>query len=234
MSAAGRPATPAPRHCRAPPAASCSARRSRPSSPIAIPVRRRTRTIPISRPGGSSSGSAAAVADFMVPLAIGTQTGGSVIRPAAYCGVVGFKPSFGLFPPAGMRINTESPRYGRHHGALGRRHRAVPRGDDGDPLCGAGDAGDRAAARPVPRPALGRRAAGRQGRARERRPNASPPRAPRSARPSCRRNAPKRDEWQTGPRVLRGLAQPHARTLSARGAAEPASCATKRSHSAAS
>jgi Asp-tRNA(Asn)/Glu-tRNA(Gln) amidotransferase A subunit family amidase len=59
-------------------------------------------------PGGSSSGSAAAVADHMVPLAIGTQTGGSVIRPAAYCGVVGFKPSFGLFPPAGMRINTET------------------------------------------------------------------------------------------------------------------------------
>ena len=59
-------------------------------------------------PGGSSSGSAAAVADFMVPLAIGTQTGGSVIRPAAYCGVVGFKPSFGLLPPAGMRINTEA------------------------------------------------------------------------------------------------------------------------------
>jgi Asp-tRNA(Asn)/Glu-tRNA(Gln) amidotransferase A subunit family amidase len=59
-------------------------------------------------PGGSSSGSAAAVADFMVPLAIGTQTGGSVIRPAGYCGVVGFKPSFGLFPPAGMRINTEA------------------------------------------------------------------------------------------------------------------------------
>jgi Asp-tRNA(Asn)/Glu-tRNA(Gln) amidotransferase A subunit family amidase len=44
----------------------------------------------------------------MVPLAIGTQTGGSVIRPAAYCGVVGFKPSFGHFPPAGMRINTEA------------------------------------------------------------------------------------------------------------------------------
>src|SRR5205814_8759589 len=63
---------------------------------------------PAHTPGGSSSGSAAAVADFMVPLAIGTQTGGSVIRPAAYCGVVGFKPSFGLFPPAGMRINTEA------------------------------------------------------------------------------------------------------------------------------
>jgi Asp-tRNA(Asn)/Glu-tRNA(Gln) amidotransferase A subunit family amidase len=59
-------------------------------------------------PGGSSSGSAAAVADFMVPLAIGTQTGGSVIRPAAYCGVVGFKPSFNMFPPAGMHPNTET------------------------------------------------------------------------------------------------------------------------------
>jgi Asp-tRNA(Asn)/Glu-tRNA(Gln) amidotransferase A subunit family amidase len=63
---------------------------------------------PLHTPGGSSSGSAAAVADCMVPLAIGTQTGGSVIRPAAYCGVVGFKPSFGLFPPAGMHPNTES------------------------------------------------------------------------------------------------------------------------------
>ena len=63
---------------------------------------------PAHSPGGSSSGSAAAVADFMVPLAIGTQTGGSVIRPAAYCGVVGFKPSFGLFPPAGMHMNTDS------------------------------------------------------------------------------------------------------------------------------
>ena len=45
-------------------------------------------------PGGSSSGSAAAVADFMVPLAIGTQTGGSVLRPGAYCGVLAYKPAF--------------------------------------------------------------------------------------------------------------------------------------------
>ena len=53
-------------------------------------------------PGGSSSGSAAAVASGMAPLAIGTQTGGSVIRPAAFCGVVGFKPSFGLIPRNGV------------------------------------------------------------------------------------------------------------------------------------
>jgi Asp-tRNA(Asn)/Glu-tRNA(Gln) amidotransferase A subunit family amidase len=58
-------------------------------------------------PGGSSSGSAAAVADFHVPLAIGTQTGGSVIRPSSYCGVYGYKPSFQFFGNAGVRTNTE-------------------------------------------------------------------------------------------------------------------------------
>ena len=53
-------------------------------------------------PGGSSSGSAAAVAAHMVPVAIGTQTNGSVIRPAAYCGVYGYKPSFGLMSRHGI------------------------------------------------------------------------------------------------------------------------------------
>jgi Asp-tRNA(Asn)/Glu-tRNA(Gln) amidotransferase A subunit family amidase len=58
-------------------------------------------------PGGSSSGSAAAVAAGMVPLAVGTQTGGSVIRPAAFCGTYGFKPTFGLIPRSG--VLTQSP-----------------------------------------------------------------------------------------------------------------------------
>lgn len=53
-------------------------------------------------PGGSSAGSAAAVADFMVPLAVGTQTNGSVIRPASFCGVVGFKPGFGQIARTGI------------------------------------------------------------------------------------------------------------------------------------
>lgn len=63
---------------------------------------------PSHTPGGSSSGTAAAIADFMVPFGFGTQTGGSVIRPAAYCGVVGYKPSFGTINCAGLKHLSES------------------------------------------------------------------------------------------------------------------------------
>ena len=66
------------------------------------PSRTRNPHDPARTPGGSSSGSAAAVASGMVPLAIGTQTNGSVIRPAAFCGVVGYKPTFGLIARTGI------------------------------------------------------------------------------------------------------------------------------------
>jgi Asp-tRNA(Asn)/Glu-tRNA(Gln) amidotransferase A subunit family amidase len=59
-------------------------------------------------PGGSSSGSAAAVADFMVPLAFGTQTAGSQIRPGSYCGIVSFKPTFNTIARAGVKPGADS------------------------------------------------------------------------------------------------------------------------------
>jgi Asp-tRNA(Asn)/Glu-tRNA(Gln) amidotransferase A subunit family amidase len=59
-------------------------------------------------PGGSSSGPAAAVADFMVPFALGTQSTGSIVRPASYCGVVGFKPTYDLFNRAGLKPISQS------------------------------------------------------------------------------------------------------------------------------
>jgi len=71
------------------------------------PSKTRNPVNPAHTPGGSSAGSAAAVAAGMAPLAVGTQTGGSVIRPAAYCGVVGFKPSFGAIGRSG--VLTQSP-----------------------------------------------------------------------------------------------------------------------------
>ena len=63
---------------------------------------------PAFSPGGSSAGSAAAVADHMAPAALGTQTFGSVIRPAGFCGTVAFKPTFGLVSRAGVKAESES------------------------------------------------------------------------------------------------------------------------------
>jgi len=90
-------------------------------------------------PGGSSSGSAAAVAAGMVPIALGTQTSGSIIRPAAFCGVWGVKPSFGLVPRTGVLMLSHTL---DHVGALGGTIEDVARtidvmsGDDGiDPAC---------------------------------------------------------------------------------------------------
>jgi len=63
---------------------------------------------PAHTPGGSSSGSAAGVGAGLFPLAFGTQTAGSIIRPAAFCGVVGYKPTFGMISRIGMKIMSDS------------------------------------------------------------------------------------------------------------------------------
>jgi Asp-tRNA(Asn)/Glu-tRNA(Gln) amidotransferase A subunit family amidase len=70
------------------------------------PGKTRNPVNPAHTPGGSSQGSAAAVGAGMVPLAVGTQTGGSVIRPAAYCGIVGYKPSFGAISRSGILMQS--------------------------------------------------------------------------------------------------------------------------------
>lgn len=84
------------------------------------PSRTRNPVVPGATPGGSSSGSAAAVASGMVPLALGTQTSGSIIRPAAFCGVVGFKPSFDLIETGGISV------FARSFDTVGVFARSVP------------------------------------------------------------------------------------------------------------
>lgn len=73
---------------------------------VYAPGKTRNPHAPGHTPGGSSSGSAAAVADAMVPLAVGTQTGGSIIRPASYCGVYGFKPTHGTVSRTGVLLQS--------------------------------------------------------------------------------------------------------------------------------
>src|SRR5438874_1385616 len=73
-----------------------------------VPRQTRNPLDPSRTPGGSSSGSAAAVADLMVPLAFGTQTAGSLIRPASYCGIFAFKPTYNVLPRAGLKPGADS------------------------------------------------------------------------------------------------------------------------------
>ena len=72
------------------------------------PAATRNPAAPGRSPGGSSSGSAAVVADYMAPLALGTQTAGSVIRPASYCGIFGFKPTYGAISFQGIKALSAS------------------------------------------------------------------------------------------------------------------------------
>ncbi|QTI78438.1 amidase [Roseomonas marmotae] len=99
---------------------------------------------PSRTPGGSSSGSAAGVAAGFFPLALGTQTGGSVLRPAAFCGVTGFKPSFGLIHRAGMKVMSESLDtigvFGRGVGDCALYAQALTGQDLGDPQRATGAA----------------------------------------------------------------------------------------------
>ena len=117
------------------------------------PGKTRNPHAPERTPGGSSSGSAAAVAAHMVPFAVGSQTGGSVIRPAAFCGVFGFKPTHGLISRRG--VLSQSPHLDTM-GVFGRSLADVAL--LGDALIGH-DAGDKAT-RPLPAPRLSETLAG--------------------------------------------------------------------------
>ena len=110
----------------------------------AVPGPTRNPRDPRRTPGGSSSGSAAAVAAGMVPVAIGTQVGGSILRPASFCGVVGFKPSFGAINRGGSSDNFSQNCMGTLSATLADAwavcHEIVQRvgGDPGFPAFAAG------------------------------------------------------------------------------------------------
>ena len=99
---------------------------------------------PAHTPGGSSSGSAAAVAAGFVPAAIGTQTNGSVIRPAAFCGIVGYKPTAGLIPRIGIHPFSASLDqvgvFGRSVPDVALLAAVLSRASGGGPVASPGDA----------------------------------------------------------------------------------------------
>jgi len=110
-------------------------------------------------PGGSSSGSAAAVASGMVAVALGTQTGGSVIRPSAFCGIVGFKPSLGSLPRTGvLQQSSTLDTVGVHARSLGDAAllaQALAGEDASSPPRGALDFVSAATGNPPARPRIG-------------------------------------------------------------------------------
>jgi Amidase len=135
-------------------------------------------------PGGSSSGSAAAVADFMVPLALGTQTGASVIRPASFCGAFGYKASFGEFSLSGIRPFAESlDTLGILARSIAEPCFAAQRVDRGAGSCRHRVAAGAAGYRYLPHGAVGGRRTVRSGRSRAQRGSSTQCGGPR---PRCR------------------------------------------------
>ncbi|MCZ7658688.1 MAG: amidase [Xanthobacteraceae bacterium] len=158
---------------------------------------------PMRTPGGSSSGSAAAVAAGMVPGAIGSQTNGSVIRPAAFCGVVGFKPTHGLIPRSGSLLLSRAL---DHVGVFARSvedaalmAEVMAGFDEEDPDT------PRAPARPSPRSRRASRRCRRASPSCARRPGSMPSRSPAKPSPSLSRRSVRRPSRSRSVRVSSAL-----------------------------